>query len=218
MPRISEATRLKRRAHILDSAVACFALNGFQATSMDDVVKATGMSTSAVYRYFRSKDEIIEATIEEGLRRVRDMFVHMLAEQPTPDPQEVLRSIIDRFRELAREPRQDMARIAVQTWSEALRRPPLREYTEQLYNQALDHLTDLAIRWRDDGHLPRNADPRAAATTIFTLMQGVIVYRQFIDDVDATTLFRGISALSGVAVQPSAVATMAPTFRQATAG
>ncbi|NED82480.1 helix-turn-helix transcriptional regulator, partial [Streptomyces sp. SID11233] len=57
MPRLSEDTRARRREHILRSAWACFSRDGFHAASMDDVIAATGVSSSAVYRYFRSKEE-----------------------------------------------------------------------------------------------------------------------------------------------------------------
>jgi AcrR family transcriptional regulator len=40
------------------------------------------MSSSAVYRYFRSKDEIVEGTVDVVLARLRDRFRAML-EQPT---------------------------------------------------------------------------------------------------------------------------------------
>ena len=219
MPKISDATRLKRRNHILQSAVGCFAVNGFQATSMDDVVAATGMSASAVYRYFRSKDEIIDATTEEGLRRVRDMFTQMLAEQPVPTPQQTLRSIAGRLHELAGEPRQDMTRIAVQTWAEALRRPPLHEHARQLYNQTVDHLTELADRWLEEGYLAPGADPRATATTVFTLMQGMIVFHHLVDDLDPDALARGMAALSQArSLPPYRPASIAPVFRTAATG
>jgi len=60
----------QRRQHILTSAWRCFSRDGFHATSMDDIIAATGMSSSAVYRYFRSKEEIIRASAEEGVVRV----------------------------------------------------------------------------------------------------------------------------------------------------
>ena len=59
MPRLSEQTRAQRRQHILTSAWTCFSRDGFHATSMDQVIAQTGMSSSAVYRYFGSKEEII---------------------------------------------------------------------------------------------------------------------------------------------------------------
>jgi len=48
MPRLSDTTRAQRRQHILTSAWGCFSRDGFHATSMDDIIAATGMSSSAV--------------------------------------------------------------------------------------------------------------------------------------------------------------------------
>ena len=36
----------------MQAAEECFARSGFQATSMDEVIAAAGMSSSTVYRYF----------------------------------------------------------------------------------------------------------------------------------------------------------------------
>ena len=90
MPRLSEERREERRRRILTSAWSCFSRNGFHATSMDDVIAATGMSSSAVYRYFRSKDELIAAAADEGLALLRDLFARLLERRPTPSPSEVL--------------------------------------------------------------------------------------------------------------------------------
>ena len=54
MPRLSTELFAQRRQHVLTSAWQCFSRDGFHATSMDDIIAATGMSSSAVYRYFRS--------------------------------------------------------------------------------------------------------------------------------------------------------------------
>ena len=67
MPRLSEQTRAQRRQHILSSAWTCFSRDGFHATSMDQVIAETGMSSSAVYRYFDSKEELIRASAEEAV-------------------------------------------------------------------------------------------------------------------------------------------------------
>jgi AcrR family transcriptional regulator len=81
VPKLSDQTRARRRQHILTSAWSCFSRNGFHATSMDDVIAASGMSSSAVYRYFRGKEELIEATTDEGLAKVRQIFVDLLANE-----------------------------------------------------------------------------------------------------------------------------------------
>jgi hypothetical protein len=50
---------------ILDAARACFARNGFHATSMQDVVVESGLSMGAVYRYCKTKDDLIQAIAKE---------------------------------------------------------------------------------------------------------------------------------------------------------
>ncbi len=195
MPRLSEKTRADRRQHILTSAWKCFSRNGFHATSIDDVIAETGMSSSAVYRYFRSKDEIIDATTEEGLTRVRRIFVAVLERDPCPSPTETVVLLTGELDSRTAHPDYDMTRIALQAWAEALRNPRLLERAHTIYTDTLDHIDELARRWRSNGHLPPEADTRAAAATLFCLMHGLIVMHHLVDDVPAETLHTGLSLL-----------------------
>jgi len=136
VPRLSEQTRATRRHHILTSAWICFSRNGFQATSMDEVIAQTGMSSSAVYRYFRGKDELIDATAEAGLTRIRDIFAGALESRPIATPSDMLDILVSDLRAQTSTPEYDITRIAIQSWAEALRRPPLRQRTRQLYREA----------------------------------------------------------------------------------
>jgi len=49
------------RARILSTALALFRERGFEATTMRDVARASGMSLGAAYHYFASKDAIVLA-------------------------------------------------------------------------------------------------------------------------------------------------------------
>lgn len=205
MPRLSEDTRAKRRQHILSSAWICFSRDGFHATSMDDLIAATGMSSSAVYRYFRSKEELIDATAEVGLGLVREIFARILETRPTPGPSQTIATIVDELRSRTQHPDYDLSKLAMQTWAEALRRPPLRERTQALYAETCRHLAELARRWQEDGHLSADADPEAAASVIFALMHGLIVCHHLAADVGVDELVRGLSALgSGLPAAPPA--------------
>jgi AcrR family transcriptional regulator len=50
-----------------DAARDIFARKGFEATRMDEVATAAGVTKPAVYRYFPGKDRLIEALLEEDL-------------------------------------------------------------------------------------------------------------------------------------------------------
>ena len=55
LPRDSEA----KLQHILRVSAQCFAEKGFEATSMRDISRATGLSLSGLYYYFKSKQYLL---------------------------------------------------------------------------------------------------------------------------------------------------------------
>lgn len=57
----------KTRQFILEKAAVLFNRNGYAGTSMDDIMKATGLSKGALYGNFRSKDEIAVAAFERAV-------------------------------------------------------------------------------------------------------------------------------------------------------
>jgi AcrR family transcriptional regulator len=195
MPRLSDTTRAQRREHILTSAWRCFSRDGFHATSMDDIIAATAMSSSAVYRYFRSKEELIHVSAEEGVVGVGKIFVALLDRDPCPDPAETLKILVAELHGRTDNPDFDMTRIALQTWAEALRDPVLHRRVRQLYVDTLERIGELAQRWRDNGYLPPDADTEAVAATLLSIMFGMIVMHHVVDDVPADALRTGVALL-----------------------
>jgi TetR/AcrR family transcriptional regulator, repressor for uid operon len=64
MRRASAQLQIDRRAEILAAAARCFARSGFHGASMHDICAEAVMSPGNLYRYFRSKEEIIAAICE----------------------------------------------------------------------------------------------------------------------------------------------------------
>ena len=62
-----------RRDAVLKAAVELFANRGFEATSINDIERAAGLSVGSggTYRHFRSKEAMLETAIEELLEEVR---------------------------------------------------------------------------------------------------------------------------------------------------
>ncbi|MFG2243912.1 TetR/AcrR family transcriptional regulator [Spirillospora sp. NPDC048823] len=73
MPRISEATVAAHRARqlrtLLDAARALVAEEGIEALSLAALARRVGLSRPALYEYFRSKDDLVAAIVEEELPR-----------------------------------------------------------------------------------------------------------------------------------------------------
>lgn len=78
----AHVTRADRRemqtARILEAAKKCFVRSGFQGASMHEICTEAGMSPGALYRYFPSKEAIIEAIAEADRRTDAQIMSQML--------------------------------------------------------------------------------------------------------------------------------------------
>lgn len=64
MPRtVSLENIAKRKEQIVRAAISAFSRTGLKETSMDDIVRESGMSKGAIYWYYKSKDELISELI-----------------------------------------------------------------------------------------------------------------------------------------------------------
>jgi AcrR family transcriptional regulator len=192
MPKISEATRESRRNHVLVSAWKCFSRQGFHATSMDEVIAETGMSSSSVYRYFRSKDELIDAAAEESLSRIYMLLTELTSRDPVPSPVETLAAMLEAPRQRQQED-YDLTKISITAWAEALRRPVMRNFAFHFYAKVTGAFTTLAQRWKGAGFVPADADPAAIASLFVTLMPGFLVMRHLYELPSLNTLSAGIA-------------------------
>src|SRR3954469_21945833 len=93
MPRVSDDHLERRRQQILDAARRCFVRKGFHRTSMQDVFAESGLSAGAVYRYFKSKNEIIHAIATDKVGGAIVVLEQILKEDPIPP----LEEIVERF-------------------------------------------------------------------------------------------------------------------------
>lgn len=62
----------KTRQKLLEVARELFAHKGFEATTMNDIAAASGRGRRTLYTYFRNKEEIYYAVIEEELERLSE--------------------------------------------------------------------------------------------------------------------------------------------------
>ena len=67
----AEARALAQRERILVAAQKCFVVHGFHAASMANIADTAGMSAGLIYRYFKSKNDIILAIIGRQLEEAR---------------------------------------------------------------------------------------------------------------------------------------------------
>ncbi len=74
MRRANVQLQADRRFEILQAAQSCFARSGFHQTSMQEICAEAGMSPGNLYRYFRSKEEIIAGIAERDRADAAEQF------------------------------------------------------------------------------------------------------------------------------------------------
>ena len=74
MRRANVQLQADRRFEILQAAQTCFARSGFHQTSMQEICAEAGMSPGNLYRYFRSKEEIIAGIAERDRADAAEQF------------------------------------------------------------------------------------------------------------------------------------------------
>ncbi|WP_158812768.1 TetR/AcrR family transcriptional regulator [Methylocapsa sp. S129] len=182
MPKISERQRESRRQQILEAALGCFSENGFHQTGMADIVQRSGMSHGAVYGYFESKDDIIEALADD--RHRSEAILNSAAEQ-AEDPIEGLRALVRAYAhgltDPAGEPRR---RVGVHGWAEALRSPRVHARVVEGIDIPRSMIAGLVAQAQRMGRLPDDLGADAIARSFIAVFQGFVLQVAWGEEID----------------------------------
>src|SRR5271170_1069944 len=154
----------ERRAHIVAAAERAFVRFGFHATTMQQVADEAGMSAGNLYRYFPSKEAIVEGLCMADQVQRTEVFSELIGRL---DLREALATTL---REHLLSRPTEKARMIVEIWAEAGRNPRVAAITAAVDADVLAGLTKVL-------HAVEAAratfDPVFAAKVIFTLVSGL---------------------------------------------
>ena len=142
MPKISDEHRAARQAQILDAAWRCFYRQGVQATTMEQIMAESGLSASAMYRYFAGKDDIIVAAISSSLSRLGQLLEPILEAPQQCSVPALVQQVTTAIESFTARPGYNLCRIALHGWSEAQRNERLRGLMRDFYAAFRDRLAD----------------------------------------------------------------------------
>jgi AcrR family transcriptional regulator len=191
VPRVSEDHLTARREQILVAARTCFLRKGLHNSSMQDLIKEAGLSVGAVYRYFKSKNEIIAAIAEGVTGGIRTQIdeVGQLG-LPLIDSMALVLDVLDE--QLG--PDGNLP-IALQVWSEATIDPAIHEIVKERYIALRSSVRTLVARAVINGELPADADVDAITTAYYALLPGYALQRVLTGTPDKETYLRGLRGL-----------------------
>ncbi|WP_431938717.1 TetR/AcrR family transcriptional regulator [Nocardia grenadensis] len=193
MPRVSDEHLERRRQQILDAARICFVRKGFHQSSMQDVFTESGLSAGAVYRYFKSKDELVIALASTAAGDIRAQMTAVIQSDPLPTPAELIARMTE-WIDTQSGP-EGRIRLAPQAWSLALideeAAAPVRRTLAGI--RGMWH--EYAERMRAAGWLPPDADVDAVAAALFGLLPGYVLQSLLLGDLVRDQYLRGVDIL-----------------------
>jgi len=201
MPRVAESYLQARRRQIMDAAVTCFARSGFHAATMQDIVAETGLSAGAIYRYFKSKEDIVAAIAAEH----HAPEAAALAEASAGDDvAAALRSLVyASLGRLADPEEQRWRRVTVQVWGEALRSDRVMDIVREGLDGPVEILTGLFRRGQRDGSIAQQIDPAGAAKVCVSIFQGLVLQQAWDPDLDVEAYVNAVLAVVSALVCPA---------------
>jgi len=154
----------KRKAEIIEKATDLFYKHGFVKASIRDIVKAVGVTNSAVYNHFANKDEILYWIIEDiGTTLLKEIRAGIDAHD---DPVGCLREMVFRQVCLMKEKKKEIKIYVEEQYQLPI---VLRSRALKQHRQIYDLYCGMIGKIKDMGFL-RDIDKTVMAFSIFAMM------------------------------------------------
>lgn len=193
MPRVDRSYLDARRREILSAAHRCFARDGFQATTMQDVADEVDLSVGALYRYFDGKEALVEALAEWGRAQKREV----MDDVASPGGAEGLAELVVQL--AASLPASEQAgaavRFDVRIWGEALGQPNLESLVRDSLSDFRRLIADYVEDARAEGRMRADVEPETAARVLVSLLTGLELQLAFEPDLDREAYAAAVGAL-----------------------
>lgn len=159
----------RRTQQVLDAARSCFIRHGIHKSSMQQICQQAQLSPGALYRYFPSKQSIIEALA--ALEHAENVeLVDYLANADDP-----VRALIEAVPNLTKFLLDhEHARFLVEINSEATRNSEIFRAFDEVDSQLKNELVRIFKQAKKDGHVQTSANLQSAVTTLFALFDGIV--------------------------------------------
>lgn len=158
----------RTRAAIVEAAATMMYERGVAATSLDDILAASGTGKSQLYHYFKDRSELVTAVLERQTERV-------LQAQPTLaqiDSIEGVEQWAATILAMHEVPDGPFACPLGSMASELKNDPAYQPVLAASFGRWQSLLADGLTRMQDRGDLSRQDDPQRLATTVIAALQG----------------------------------------------
>ncbi|MBV1706179.1 MAG: TetR/AcrR family transcriptional regulator [Hyphomicrobiales bacterium] len=156
-----------RRDMIVQAARDCFARAGFHRATMRDVAQVAGMSPGNIYRYFPSKEAMVEGMCQQDKQVMRANFAKL---RDGVDLFAVMAAVLRHH--LVEEPRARFI-LLMEIWAEAARNPHLAHINAEVDAQVRAELRQFMVMLQDRHMVAPGLNVEFAITALLTFITGL---------------------------------------------
>lgn len=197
VPRITDERREARREQVLEAARACLQECGLEAVSMEMIIERSGLSTGAVYGYFKGKNQIINAVIGEGTAQMAEELAPVLLNADPPPLPEFVGQVLDTVVNFGRHKKGGIDRLLVSLhgWSHSQSEPALKAAARISYAGLRTLFADAVRRWQVSGKFDADADPEGVAELLTSITLGFVAQRALTGSADVAAHVDALASL-----------------------
>ena len=181
---IRSAKAAATRDQILDAAARLIHLRGYHGTSLDDVLRESGVGKGNFYYYFRSKEDLGFAIIDRVVERFLERTLEPAFVDPTADPLDQMRAFLDRLLEAQRQRNCvggcPMGNLACEL-SDV--HEGFRQRLAEIFERWRVMLATTLERGRESGRLRADLDAASAAGFVVAALEGAILMAKVTKDI-----------------------------------
>lgn len=176
------------RQRLVEAAVRRFYRDGFRSVGIDQVLSDVGISKTAFYKHFESKEDLMLAALDGQNLWLQNTFRTMIRERGGPSPLGQLHAVFDVVERLI-ESDEFQGCIFIQV---AMEFPLPHEPAHVAASQSKQAIEDIVFEL---GQEVGARDPRALAKELCLIMEGAYVTRQVTGNKDTINIARRIAQL-----------------------
>ncbi|HEY0757074.1 MAG TPA: helix-turn-helix domain-containing protein [Ktedonobacteraceae bacterium] len=174
-PRIVE----DRREQIIDAAMRVFAEKGFARATNRDIAQEAGITTGLIYYYFKSKEDLFSAILEE--RSPLQVIAQMPPEMLEMPPETFLPLLIMRILSVIESERfVGLIRVLLPEMLHGT--PTVAPLVMNFFQRALDFIGNYLQRQVEIGTVRADLDVLSTAQMLASSMIGTVLRRQILRD------------------------------------
>jgi len=172
------------RDQILDAAARLIHLRGYHGTSLDDVLRGSGVGKGNFYYYFRSKEDLGFAIIDRVVERFLERTLEPAFVDLTADPLDQVRAFLDRLLEVQRQ-RNCVGGCPMGNLASELSdvHEGFRQRLADIFERWRVMLAATLERGRESGRLRADLDAASAAGFVVAALEGAILMAKVTKDI-----------------------------------